>query len=250
MKRRLYALCDELRERFAGETFRAFVDTAPVMEREHAVRAGLGWFGKHTLLIHPRRGSYLLLGGIVTTLGLDSPRSQRVEADHCGTCTRCIEACPTDAITPYSVDASRCISELTIERRGMIPGEFHEAIGEWLFGCDICQEVCPHNSAPGGGAGRVPVGRAHAAYGPKRDSFDLLEVLGWTEADRRAAFAGSALKRAKLGMIRRNALIVAGNVLREGDVPALRARIEEIARDEGEEGLVRETARAVAGLKP
>ena len=107
IKRRLHRLCDELRADHAGAEFRAFTDTAPVPERELAGRAGLGWIGKHTLLIDPRLGSYLLLGGVLTTLEIEPPATQTPVADHCGTCTRCVDACPTDAITPYTVDASR-----------------------------------------------------------------------------------------------------------------------------------------------
>lgn len=243
LTKRLHTLADELRLDHPSADFRAFCDTAPILEREHAARAGLGWIGKHTLLIHPRRGSYLLLGGVLTTLDLTPPRTQRQTPDRCGSCTRCIDACPTDAITPYSVDASKCISYLTIERRGPIDEPFHEPIGEWLFGCDICQEVCPHNSA----RDRIPVGRAHPAYAERRDSFDLLEVLGWTEADRRSAFERSALKRAKLGMMRRNAVIAAANALADHDLPELRARITSIARDPDEEPIVREAARAAVG---
>lgn len=204
MKKRLHALCDELAERWPEERTRAFVDTAPVHERELALAAGQGWVGKHTLIIHPRVGSWMLLGGVLTTLELDV--NQREEPDHCGTCTRCIEACPTDAITPYSVDASRCISYLTIERRGPIDPELQRGMGAWIFGCDVCQEVCPHNSPRPG-----DVGEANPAYEGERASFDLLEVLGWDEDARRAAFAKSAMKRAKLGMMRRNAVIAAGN---------------------------------------
>lgn len=242
MKKRLHALSDGLREQFPEAAFRAFVDTAPVLEREHAARAGLGWIGKHTLLIHPRRGSWLLLGGILTTLNLEPPRAQRVEPDHCGTCSRCIDACPTDAITPYRVDASRCISYLTIEHRSSIDPEFHQALGDWIFGCDICQEVCPHNSTR---TGKVPTGRIHPAYTPKRVSFDLLEVLGWTEEDRRIAVAKSAMKRARLDMFQRNAIIAAGNSLRSRDDPYLRQKITHLANDREASGQVRDTARAV-----
>lgn len=204
IKKRLHELCDQLRARFPEETFRAFVDTAPVLEREHAARAGLGWVGKHTLLIHPERGSWLVLGGIATTLAIDPPTGQAPTTDHCGTCARCIEACPTGAITPYSVDASRCISYLTIEHRSAIDPEFTAALGDWLFGCDICQEVCPHNS-PRDENGGAEIGERYAAYEPRRTGFDLLEVLGWSEDDRRAALARSAMKRAKLEMWKRNA---------------------------------------------
>jgi len=208
MKKRLHRLCDDLAERFPGEMFRACVDTAPVLEREHAARAGLGAIGKHTLLIEPGVGSYLLLGEVITTVELP-PDESRESIDPCGTCTRCIDACPTDAITPWSVDATKCISYLTIEHRGPIDETMHEPMGDWIFGCDICQEVCPHNQ-PTNRTREAPV---HEAYEARRDSFDLLGVMNWTEDDRRAAFSRSALKRAKLPMMKRNAIIAAGNAL-------------------------------------
>lgn len=208
MKSRLHALCDALRTEHPRHEFRAFVDTAPVHERDHAVRAGLGWIGKNTLLIHPRRGSWMFLGGVLTTLELHSPPTQRRHEDHCGTCTRCIDACPTGAITPYSVDATRCVSYLTIEHRSDLPPEHAERFGGWLYGCDVCQEVCPHNSPRHPG---VDVGEVNPAYTARRASFDVLEVLGWTEEDRRRALQGSAMKRAKLGMWQRNARALLGS---------------------------------------
>ncbi len=250
IKQRLHPLCDTLRERFPGEAFRAFTDTAPVLERELAQRAGIGWTGKHTLTIHPRVGSYLLLGGFVTTLELGTPDGQEIVTDHCGTCTRCIDACPTDAITPYSVNASACISYLTIEHRTTIDRRFHEAIGGWIFGCDICQEVCPHNSARD--AGQLPQGGAarHAPYEPSRepgDRVDLLGVLGWTAEDRSRELSKSAMKRATLTMWRRNAAIAAGNALKSNDLPSLRARLESIAADETDDPMVRDAARQALG---
>lgn len=206
MKKRLHSLCDEIAQRWPEAKARAFVDTAPVHERELALAAGLGWVGKHTLLIHPKVGSWMLLGGVLTTLELEA--SEREELDHCGTCTRCIDACPTDAIASYSVDASRCISYLTIERRGPIDDALQQGMGEWIFGCDVCQEVCPHNSPRQG-----EVGAANPVYEARQASFNLLEVLGWDEDARRTTFAGSAMKRAKLGMMRRNAVIAAGNAI-------------------------------------
>lgn len=206
IKKRLHALCDELGVMYPCEQFRSFVDTAPVLERELAARCGIGWQGKHTLIISPVLGSYLLLGGVVTTMEMAAPAGQSPAMDHCGTCTRCIDACPTQAIRPYSVDAARCISYLTIEHRGEIEPEFHRLMGDWIFGCDVCQEVCPHNSARNEQRGSV-----HPAYEPKRTGFDLLEVLGWAEEDRRAAFRGSSMKRAKLEMMKRNAAIARAN---------------------------------------
>ncbi len=251
VKRRLHKLCDALRGEYPGELFRAFVDTAPVLEREHAARAGLGWIGKHTLLIHPRRGSYFFLGGIATSLELPALPERRPEPDHCGTCTRCIDACPTRAITPHSVDASRCISYLTIEPRGVINAEFHDAIGGWLYGCDVCQEVCPHNSARAAASDMIDSEAAdaranhapiQAEYAEVRRSLPLLDVLNWKMEDRSRVLSGSAMKRATLAMFRRNAIIVGANTFRGEDRGAFVARLQEIAGDEGEDAMVRETA--------
>lgn len=245
IKKRLHTLSDELRLKFPGARFRSFADTAPVLEREYAARAGIGWVGKHTLVINPRQGSYLLLGGVLTSLDLQPSTEQRETPDHCGTCTRCIDACPTGAITPYSVDGSKCISYLTIERREPIDSAFHEPIGSWIFGCDVCQEVCPHNAARGGPA--LP--EVLPAYTQRRDSFDLLAVLGWNEENRRRDCQTSALKRATLEMMKRNAIIVAGNAIKRGIRPhladALLDRLRELAADRRETPLVRSTAAAV-----
>ncbi len=252
IKRRLHDLADELRARYPGEKFRSFVDSAPVFERELAERCGLGWRAKHTLAIHPRLGSWMVLGGFVTTMELEPPTEQKPVRDACGSCTRCIDACPTDAITPYSVDASRCISYLTIERREAIPREFHGAIGDWLVGCDICQEVCPHNSKRPSGRWSSGAGRVREEYEARRAGFDLLEVLGWDEGARREAFTTSAMKRVTLAMMQRNAVIVAGNQIAAGVVTgeaaaAMRARLRAIAAGEREDAMVREMARVVLG---
>ncbi len=251
IRRRLHELADALRAEHPGHAFRACVDTAPILEREVAAAAGLGAIGKHTLLIEPGAGSWMLLGELLTTLEIAPTLDPAVEADPvrrgagpdvCGSCTRCIDACPTGCIEPWSVDASRCISTLTIEHRGRIDPSMHAAMGDWIFGCDVCQEVCPH----GRPTRRSRRGAVHPDYAPRRDGFDLLEVLGWSEDDRREAFTSSALKRAKLPMMKRNALIAAGNRLAAGvDDPPLRTRIEAIARDPEEPELVRTTARDV-----
>jgi epoxyqueuosine reductase len=271
LKKRLHTLADRLREGHPGHDFRAFTDTAPILERELAHRAGLGWIGKHTLLIHPRLGSYFFLGGLLTTLDLATPTTP--EPDHCGTCTRCIDACPTQAITPYSVDASRCISYLTIEHRAEVPSEFHAPIDDNLFGCDICQEVCPHNSprvigsrgigvpadAPAASAdstvasARVPppasagtpMPRPNPSYTPRHSSLPLLNILSWTPADRSSTFQASALKRATLTMMKRNAIIAAGNLLRHQASPPLVNRLRSLADDPAEDDLVRTAARDV-----
>ncbi|MHC4080339.1 MAG: tRNA epoxyqueuosine(34) reductase QueG [Planctomycetota bacterium] len=244
MRMRLRRLADELAGSLRGETFRVCVDTAPVLERELAQRAGLGAVGKHTLLIEPGAGSWLLLGEIVTTAELVP--SAPGEADPCRSCTRCIDACPTGAITPWSVDATRCISYLTIEHRSRIDPGLNGQIGDWIFGCDVCQEVCPHNQP----TDRSRDLEVHAAYAPRRQGFGLLEVLGWDEQARRDAFVRSAMKRAKLAMMKRNALVAAGNALATGDWPALRRRVEAIAADPAEDDLVRSTARAVISRLP
>ena len=204
IKSRLHALADWMRELAPDAQTRACVDTAPVLERELAAGAGIGWVGKHTGVLNAAAGSWLLLGEIVTTLELppDEPAT-----DHCGTCTRCIDACPTAAITaPYQLDARRCISYLTIEHRDEIPPEFHAAIGDWLYGCDVCQDVCPHNRhAP---AATDPALQPRFPTG----SLDVREVLSWTDEEYRASLRGSAMKRVKLPVLKRNAEIVARNL--------------------------------------
>ena len=169
-------------------------------------------------------------------------------ADHCGTCTRCIDACPTGAITPYSVDASRCVSYLTIEHRGEIAAELMEGVGAWMFGCDVCQEVCPHNSPRGAGfESGVERCAPNPAYTPRRVGLDVLEVLGWTAEDRSRELAGSAMKRATLEMFKRNAVIVAMNAIRSGcpepHRSALLTRLREVSADGSESELVRRTCR-------
>jgi epoxyqueuosine reductase len=242
MRRRLHGLCDRLREMHPGDRFRAFVDTGPALEREQAARAGLGFIGKHTLLIEPRLGSYLLLGGFATTLELSAPARSAAGVSHqtspCGTCTRCIDACPTGAITAFRVEATRCVSYLTLEHRGLIDPSLHAGIGDRLLGCDVCQDVCPFNDAHEGAASHARVNPAYRDEAGERGSLPLPGVLRWTEADRSRALSGSAAKRASLAMIRRNAVIAAGNA-------GLWGEVERIAGDEGEEALVRETARAV-----
>jgi len=259
IKKRLHAMADALAEAYPGHTFRATVDTAPIFERELATKAGLGWTGKHTLMIHPRHGSYFLLGTLVTTLtiatseALGYPAPLSPPTDHCGSCTRCIEACPTDAIAAegYSVDGSRCISYLTIEHRSAIDPALFAGMGDWVAGCDICQDVCPHNrrrlagaDADANGTTPLPI---HPRYQPSGHgpTLSLIDILHWTEDDRRRVLRGSALKRIKLDMWHRNALIAAGNALRERDVVALRRRVEAMAGDAALPEMVRATATEV-----
>jgi epoxyqueuosine reductase len=201
IKTRLHALADWMREQVPGSQTRCGVDTAPVLERELAARAGIGWVGKNTCIIHPRLGSWILLGEIITTIPL--PADEPV-TDHCGSCTRCLDACPTQAITePYRLDASRCISYLTIEHRGDIAEEFHGPIGDWLYGCDICQDVCPHNHKVDDTTD--PALRPRFAAG----TLDVHDVMRWSDDDYRQKLRHSAMKRVKLPMLKRNAEIVA-----------------------------------------
>ena len=237
MKKRLHQVCDTLRESDQDSIFRACVDTAPLLEREYAQAAGLGAIGKHTLLIEQGVGSWLLLGAIVTTAVLQ-PTGTKTNVDPCSSCTACIDACPTDAITPWSVDATACISYLTIEHRSFIDSKWFSAIGDWIFGCDICQEVCPHNQPKEKNKSM----QIHKQYLNGTSSLDLLEVLNWTEHDRRVHFRGSAMKRAKLDMIRRNAVIVARNLLTKVEDQELRKKLIDISLDENEEAIVRDAA--------
>jgi epoxyqueuosine reductase len=203
MKDRLHDLADWLRAQVPGTLTRSSVDTAPVMEREFAARAGLGWMGKNTCIINEKIGSFVLLGQILTSL--DLPADEPVD-DRCGSCTRCIDACPTAAITAeYQMDARRCISYLTIEHREPIDPELEPKIGNWIYGCDICQEVCPWN--------RKSPATSDPAFQPrfKSASLECKTVMDWTDHDYKNQLKGSAIKRVKLPMLQRNAAIVAKN---------------------------------------
>jgi epoxyqueuosine reductase len=261
VKDRLHALCDRLRVMFPKEQFRAFVDTGPALERELAALAFAGdgppaFIGKHTLVIDSAMGSWFVLGGVATTLDLaeGEPPSPAFPAERCGTCTRCIDACPTGAITPWSVDARRCVSYLTLEHRGEVDPALFAGVGDRLLGCDVCQEVCPYNApgvgwsgrSGGGGGGDAPVNPAYTGErAERRAGFPLLEVLGWSEADRSRELSNSAGKRASLEMLRRTAVINAGNTLASSWDAALHARVVAIAGDEREPASVRAAARAV-----
>ncbi|HEV2295173.1 MAG TPA: tRNA epoxyqueuosine(34) reductase QueG [Tepidisphaeraceae bacterium] len=204
IKDRLHALADWLREAAPGTVAKTAVDTAPVMEKGLAARAGIGWQGKNTCTINEGIGSWLLLGEIITTVALppDEPA-----IDRCGTCTRCLDACPTGAITaPYQLDARRCISYLTIEHReGEIDPALAPKVGDWLYGCDICQDVCPWNT-------KAPE-TMDAALRPRfaTGTLDLREVLSWTADDYRGRLRHSAMKRVKLPVLQRNARVALRN---------------------------------------
>ncbi len=197
-------LQETLGETAATLETRCYSDTGPLLEREFAARAGLGWIGKHTLLIHPHKGSWFLLGEIVLNLEAepDSPIG-----DHCGTCTRCIDACPTDAITPYSVNSTKCISYLTLEHRQEVAPEFNPPMQEagFIAGCDICQEVCPFNRRP-----LVTTEADFAAQSPA-PAVRLDEILRWQEADWDQITRGRAFRRSKYEMWQRNARVLLGD---------------------------------------
>jgi epoxyqueuosine reductase len=213
--RRLREVETRLKELCGDEVIetRAYVDTGPIVERVYAKYAGVGWLGKNTCVINQKIGSWLFLGVIVTSLELspDLPAP-----DRCGTCTRCIDACPTDAIiAPYELDSNKCISYLTIEKRGPIPEELREGMGHQVFGCDICQDVCPWNK------------RAPATDQPEFQPREGLvnPALAWlaeiSVEDFREKFRRSPVKRAKHSGLRRNALIAIGNSRDASLLPAV-----------------------------
>lgn len=196
-----------------GTVARAFMDAGPVPERELAQRAGLGWIGKNTMLIDPARGSFVFLAGVLTDL--DVQVDQPFEADRCGTCTRCLEACPTGAFREARLlDATRCIAYLTIEHRGATPPHLATATGDWIFGCDVCQSVCPWNAkfahpTPGAELATDP-GRAWVPL----DRFDTLSETAF-----HASFGWTPLARPGLAGMRRNARVAAANIIREATCP-------------------------------
>ncbi len=197
VKDRLKTLLACMQAEIGAINGRCFVDSAPVLEREWARRAGIGWNGRHTLTIHPRRGSYFFLAEIICDLELvyDDPIR-----DHCGTCRRCIDACPTEAISPegYFLDASKCISYLTIELRDEIPAGFKSQMDNWMFGCDVCQDVCPWN--------RFAERHAEPAFEPHPDLLGM-QRRDWQELTEDVfgkIFRKSAVKRVKYAGLKRN----------------------------------------------
>lgn len=189
-----------------GGSIRVYVDAGPLPERELARRAGLGWYGKNTMLIHPRLGSFTFIGVVLTDLeiAVDEP----FEADRCGSCRRCLDACPTAAFPGSRVlDATRCVSYLTIEARGPVPGALTRGIGDRLFGCDACQDVCPWNL-------RFAVETAEPRYRsrPAERWPTLLEIMRMQERDCEEAFGGTALERAGCAGLARNAAVVLQNL--------------------------------------
>jgi epoxyqueuosine reductase len=218
LKRRLADLVGRLRERAPAAAFLATCDVAPVMEKAWAQRAGIGWVGKNGCLLTPRHGSWVLLGTLLTDLELapDAPFSER-----CGACSLCLPACPTGAIPePGMVDARRCLSFWTIERRGGIPAEVAERLGGWAFGCDACQTVCPWNRAPTFAPDLDLVPR------PGQRALAIGDLLALEEPDYRRRFHGTALARARYDGLVRNGCLLAGLSGDRAFEPALRALLE------------------------
>lgn len=210
---RLNDLAAWLESSIPGCTAAAVADTAPLLERDFARRAGLGWVGKNTMLINPSRGSFFFLAAVLTNLDLtpDPP----FDKSHCGTCTACLDACPTGAFPqPHVLDASKCISYLTIELRSPIPAELREPIGSWLYGCDVCQDVCPWNRKSVGKSVPFP-------HDPGLESLDPIELLGLDDAAFRTRFKKTSLWRNRRAGLLRNAAIILGNVGDERALPAL-----------------------------
>jgi epoxyqueuosine reductase len=210
LRDRLTQLLARIRSDFPAVRGRGVVDTAPLLERDFARRAGLGWIGKNTMLINKHRGSYFFLGALLLDLELqpDPPH----EASHCGTCTACLDACPTGAFAgPGWLDSRKCISYLTIELRTPVPEELRPGVGEWLFGCDVCQAVCPWNRKDG----------------TDPQTVDAIELLSLTDDEFRDRFRGTALMRTKRRGLLRNAALVLGNSGDERALPALRRALED-----------------------
>lgn len=229
LRDRLRRLADFLHKHRPGCTTRGVVDTAPLLERDFARLAGLGWFGKNTMLINKQAGSWLLLAALLTDVELEPDMAH--ETSHCGTCTRCLDVCPTDAfVDPYVLDARKCISYLTIELKGSIPRELRDGVGEWLFGCDLCQDVCPWNR-------KAPQSN-EVAFHPQRDLHpaDCVAILQMTREQYQQRFSQSPLGRPGYDGLRRNAAIVLGN---RGDHSAIPALIHALQDDSP---LVRQTA--------
>ncbi|MFP3940595.1 MAG: tRNA epoxyqueuosine(34) reductase QueG [Thermoanaerobaculia bacterium] len=224
MGRRLRRLEERIAEAFPGTGTRRYVDTGPLLERELAARAGLGAQGKNTNLLSREAGSWFLLGEVLLTLDLapDPP-----VADLCGRCTRCLDLCPTGALTgPYRLDSRRCISYWTIEHRGDLPEEAREMVGEWVFGCDVCQEVCPWN-VRGEVRGREPAGHPELRLPEERRELDLAGLLHLSREEYVERFRGSPMKRAKREGLQRNAAVAMGNRRDPAYVPELARAVGE-----------------------
>lgn len=212
----------QLGHRVSGKSY---VDTGPILERDLARKAGLGWFGKNSNLVNPKIGSFFFIGSLVMDLELEE--DQPFTHDRCGSCRRCVDACPTGAIVDDRVvDATRCVSYLTIEKRGAIPEELRPAIGDLLYGCDICQDVCPWNVSF---AQELKTGQFETRAVLRNDDTRALarELLVMDDAGFREQFRGSPMKRAKRAGLSRNAAIVLGNIGNADDAPALRSALDD-----------------------
>ncbi len=204
LRSRLQKLADWLQDQVGEFGYRAFTDSAPVLEKALARNAGLGWIGKHSNLIHPQAGSWFFLGELYTDLAL--PVDDSFATDHCGSCTACMDICPTQAIVgPYQVDARRCISYLTIELRGSIPVEFRKAIGNRIYGCDDCQLICPWNKFA------RPSDKPDFEARHGLDSAALVDLFAWDEATFQSKTAGSAIRRIGHDCWLRNVAVALGN---------------------------------------
>ncbi|HCK42418.1 MAG: tRNA epoxyqueuosine(34) reductase QueG [Planctomycetaceae bacterium] len=201
---RLHQLADFLRMQVPAARTRGVVDTAPLLEREFAQLAGLGWIGKNTLLLSKQAGSYFFLAGILTDQILHYDTEHL--ADHCGTCTACLDACPTDAfVEPYLLDATRCISYLTIELQDVIPNELRPGMQQWVYGCDVCQDVCPWNQP-------APTADENAFWPElSKNPLDLIQLFDIDEQEFRRRFRHTPLWRSHRRGLLRNAAIVLGN---------------------------------------
>ncbi len=203
IRKRLQRFAKAIEEQIGQHNYRVFTDSAPVLEKALAAKAGLGWVGKHSNILHRDHGSWFFLGEIYTDLALPADQPS---PDHCGACTACIEACPTDAIvSPYVVDARRCISYLTIEHHSAIPVQWRKAIGNRIYGCDDCQIFCPWN--------RFEQTTKEPDFSPRHglDDATLLDLFAWTEAEFLDRFAGSPIRRIGYQRWRRNLAVALGN---------------------------------------
>lgn len=208
------------------------IDTAPILERAWANSAGLGYSGKNCLQILPAKGSYLLLAVVFVDLAL--PETPTIVRDHCGVCTRCLNACPTQAFpAPHVLDARRCLSFHNIESREAIPSSLRAPMGRWIFGCDVCQEVCPHNVRP--------TDPLHADFAPKNAWLDLAWVMQASEEELMSALIGTPLRRPGARGLKRNAAVVLGNLGDPNAVPLLRGAAD------GPDPLIAEHARWALG---
>jgi epoxyqueuosine reductase len=221
---RLKALVAFIEDQVGGPVpNRWYTDTGPILERDLAQRAGLGWAGKNTCLIHPQRGSYYLLAEIL--LGIPLEPDQPITTDHCGSCTRCLQACPTQCILPdRTIDAGRCISYLTIELKGAIPQDLRPHMGDWVFGCDVCQQVCPWNE-------RFAAPQGDLAFAPRPGvpPPELSRELSLTPQEFNRKFKGSPVKRTRRRGYLRNVAVALGNLRDERAVSDLaRALLEDL----------------------